>query len=149
MAFKFKYMLNGAANPTIIDWPVAASQTINIGDTLQLSSGLAAVGAAAQADFIGVAATAITTGSTVTDAQTVKVIIPIDAVFEADYTGSTLPDPTSANLGTAFDLGASSASQIDLDDTTGGAWVFIDLPHLDTANNKMYVTCLRSKTIFN
>ena len=148
MAFKFKYMLNGAANPTIIDWPVAASQTISIGDTLQLSSGLAAAGAEAQADFIGVAATAITTGVSVTDADTVKVIHPIGAVFEADYAGTSLTDPTSANLGTAFDLAASSASQIDLDDVDGGAWVFIDLAHLDTTNKKMYVTCKASKTIF-
>lgn len=117
--FEFQKMIDGKSNPTIMDWPVAANQTITRGALLQLTGGLAAVASAGSTSILGVAQAPKTTGASVTNADTVPVLIARNAVFKVGYTGSTKTSLSSADNGTAFDINADAKS-INLDDTTGG-----------------------------
>ncbi len=117
--FEFKKMIDGKSNPTIMDWPVAASQTITRGTLLALSGGLAAVAASGSTAILGVAQAPKTTGVSVTDADTVPVLMARNAVFKVGYTGTTKTSVSSADNGTAFDIN-TGALTINLDDTTGG-----------------------------
>lgn len=117
--FRFRYMIDGKSNPTIVKWPVAASQTITKGELLELASGRAQTAAAASLVILGVAEADITTGASVTDADAIPVLLARNAVFDVDYTGATKTSVSSADNGTAFDLNAGAQS-INLDDTTGG-----------------------------
>lgn len=117
--FEFKKMIDGKSNPTVMDWPVAASQTITRGTLLALSSGLAAVAASGSSTILGVAQAPKTTGASVTDADTVSVLLARNSVFKVGYTGTTKTSLASADNGTAFDIN-TGALTINLDDTTGG-----------------------------
>ncbi|WP_199614648.1 hypothetical protein [Paenibacillus alkalitolerans] len=111
--------LSGYNQPITMKVLVAASQTIEEGDLLQVASGRASTAVAASTTIIGIALEAVTTGASVDDDDTVLVQLIADAVIRIDYTGTTKTSLANADLyGTAFDL--SDEKTINLDDTTGG-----------------------------
>lgn len=139
MAFEFAYRLGGGV-PVVKEFPGKASEVIAKGYPVNLESGLLCAGAAADTAFVGIANESITPAA---DGEMIEVVVATaQTVFRVDYVGSSLPDPTNANLGTAFDLKSTALNKIDLDDTTGGAWILIDF---DTANDKAYVVLDRDK----
>lgn len=100
---------------------IGASQTINVGDLIQIDGttrkGVVAV--AASATLIGIAEEAITTGASVTTADNIPVTLLKGQVMRIDFTGSTKTTLAETDLySTAFDL--SDKKTINLDDTTGG-----------------------------
>lgn len=141
--FEFAYRDGGDCVIPIKYLPADTGKTFLKGETVNVESGLLDNGAAADTAFAGIvnAPCGPTSAS-----DPVEVILALsDVVFRADYI-SSVPTKTSvvdADLGTAFDLGAAAQSvNIDLDDTTGGAWVCVGY---DNANKKIYVKCLASK----
>lgn len=138
MAFEFTYVKGGGV-PRVKLYPAKASEVIKKGLPLNLESGLACVGAAADTAFIGIANE---TKTPTADGQLVEVIeCNQDTVFRCpvDATG-TKKTLTNADIGTAFDLGATNVGIIDLDDTTGGGWVLVDFEGLTA-----YVICSSAK----
>lgn len=125
MAFRFAYMLNGRGEPLRKNISVGASQTLERGDLLALSSGKAVLGSAGGTANLGVATHDKTTTASPADTDVIEVIISPDAVFEVDYYGSTKTSLAKADIGTAFDIDAD-ATKINLDDTIGGMCKVID-----------------------
>lgn len=117
-------VLDGRLNDAV-KIAVNINQTIAIGDLLVISSGKASVAAAAPtaATVLGVATSAITTGGTVTAADTVFYEPIRGRRVRAKYTGSSKTSLTDADLGTTFDL--SDKVTVNLDDTTGGICVAV------------------------
>ncbi|MBB6672622.1 hypothetical protein [Cohnella nanjingensis] len=111
----------GYNQPTTVGIPVAASQTINVGDIIQITaaSGLASAAIASSTTVVGVAQNAITTGASPT-AQDIVYIIPAeDNVFRVAYSGTTKTSIAQADLyGTLFNL--ANKTTVNLDNTTGG-----------------------------
>lgn len=118
-----KSRTQGENNPKVEWMLVAASQTINKGDLVQVNATtkLLEVAAAASTTIVGIADASITTGGSVTSADIIPVIWAYDAVLLVNYTPGTKTSLTQADLYTvAFDL--ASKTSINLDDTTGGMW---------------------------
>lgn len=113
--FKFLYNLDGSNQPpSVVKIPVAATQTLVVGDALVLSSGKAAKGGATFGRCLGVAAQDSTTQAAGTLID-VYVTNP-SQVWRAVASASA----TSAVLGSrAYDL--TSAQLVDPADTTGGS----------------------------
>lgn len=110
MAFRFRYVWNGQAEPLVRKWPTDDA-TIKRGDLVVLSSGKAAKAAPGATNILGVAQDAPENGK-------VTVIVSHDAVFEVPYTGAAKTSLAGADLGTAFDITAN-ADTIDLDAAAG------------------------------
>lgn len=139
MAFEFAYMLGGGV-PAVKEIPVKASEAIVRGFPVNLESGLANVAAAADTAFAGIANESVTGTSA---QEPVEVILcTANTVFRVNYTTGSKTSLNNADIGTAFDLKSGDLDNIDLDDTTGGAWIVIDYDNdLDVA----YVVCDRDK----
>lgn len=112
--FTFKYNLDGSNNPpTVKKLPVAASQTLVVGDLVVLSSGQIAKASGSVTEVIGVMAEASTNAAAATMLQ-VYIIQPSqvwNATADASATSSVLQ-------GKAFDI--NSDQTIDIGDTAGG-----------------------------
>lgn len=124
---KFKGSLNGTG-PIYREFEVNTNQTIVEGDIVVLSSNKVSIAAdaAAAGTVLGVAASSIVTGGSVTAADVIKVDINPASIYRSSYTGSATPA-----VGNKYDLGAA-AYQFDSDDTTGG---FIQVVgNVDTTN---------------
>ena len=117
MAFRFRYVWNGQAEPLVRKWPTDATN-IQRGDLLVLSGGKAAKAAPGATGILGVAQDAPSNGQ-------VTVIVSHDAVFEVPYPGTTKTSLADADLGTAFDINTDAAS-INLDDTLDGMCQVVD-----------------------
>lgn len=139
MPFAFHHMKGGGV-PVVKEYPAKASEVHVKGTPVNLESGLACVGAAADTAFVGIANETLTAAA---DGEMLEVIeCNARTVFKVDYTEGTKTSLTNADIGTAFDLKSDDVDNIDLDDTTGGAWVVEDF---DNDNNVAYVTCLSTK----
>lgn len=145
MAFEYRYDLSGRCDPVVVKWPAGPNQTITKGMLLSVSSGKAVAAAAGTTAVLGVAVSGKTTGGTVTDNDTVEVIIPTPtAVFEVNYTGNTKTSLNSSDLTTAFDL--ANANTIDLDDTVGGMCCVVGF---DNVKKTADIVFKRSSLVFN
>lgn len=114
-AFKFLYNLNGTnMSPETVMVPVAATQTLVVGDAVVLSSGKAAKGGGAFGRCLGVMAQDSTTQAAGT---LVKIYVTTPSqVWRAVAASSA----TSGVLGSrTYDL--NSSLQVDPADTTGGS----------------------------
>jgi hypothetical protein len=117
----YKKSITGRNEPVTVNLNIAASQTITAGDLLQINAtsrkGEAAV--AASSALFGIAQADITTGASVTSADSIPVTLLEGAVIRIAYTGSTKTTLAETDLySTAFDL--SDKKTLNLDDTTGG-----------------------------
>ena len=111
----------GYNDPIDVTWRVGANQTILEGDLLAIdaTSRYLIVAVAASTDLAGIAQQAITTGATVTPDDKITVLPLTDVVIRVDYVGTTKTTLADTDLVTTlFDL--STATAINLDDTTGG-----------------------------
>ena len=126
MAEKFKYVrsLWGTGGPTVMKVVVGASQTITKGNLIMVdaTNGKAIAAGAAATGIIGLALADITTGATVTDADTLDVIaLNRDSVIRAtNYTAGTVDNATSAMCWGKAKYDVQSDGKIDFNDTTGG-----------------------------
>lgn len=111
--------INGYNDPIAETWRVAANQTINEGDLVQLNatSKYLEPAVAASTALVGIANESITTGATVTAKDAISITPLSDIVVRISYTGATKTSLTDADLHTLFDL--SDATTIDLDAATG------------------------------
>lgn len=102
-------------------WPVAAAQTIAVGDMVLLdAAGRIAIAGTGANEVCGVAATPVTASSAGDD---IWVYDSPDQMFEAQYggtTGGALADPyTTATAAQCFDLtGTTGIQEIDEDNST-------------------------------
>jgi hypothetical protein len=118
---RFIRTINGYNQPVSVRWRVAANQTINPGDIVQLNptSRYLEVAAAGSTTLVGVADEGITTGATVTAGDEISITPLTGGVFRIPYTGSTKTSLADTDLVTTlFDLGGKNS--INLDDTTDG-----------------------------
>lgn len=108
--------------PIVVQLRIAASQTINVGDLIQINGtsryGEAAV--AASTTIVGIAEQSITTGGSVTTADSISVSLVRGQVVRAAVaqggTKKTFADTDMYT--TAYDL--SNKTTVNPDDTTGG-----------------------------
>lgn len=124
---RFIRTILGYNDPIEIPWRVGASQTIAEGDLVAIDATsrylIAAV--AASANLVGIAQQAITTGATVTPDDKITILPLTDAVIRVSYVGTTKTTLADTDLVTTlFDL--STATAINLDDTTGGMCSVVD-----------------------
>lgn len=141
MAFRFHHVEGGGV-PPVREMPSGASETWVAGYTANLESGLLDPGAAADTAFVGIVNESKVVG-TAGAGTMIEVILAYDnVVFEVPYVGSTKTSLADADIGTAFDLYASDLGKINLDDTTGGAWVCVGY---DNAKKTSLVKCLGTK----
>jgi len=124
MAFSFYRRSGGDCVAPVKVLPAAGSQAFKRGEPVNHESGLCTVGAAADTAFVGIANETKTTAAA---GGTIEVVLGLaDVEFKVPYDGSgTLKALTNAYIGTAFDLGATDIGLINLDDTTGGAWIVV------------------------
>jgi len=124
MSFRFAYREGGDCVAPVKEYPAAGSKTFTKGEAVNLALGLLGNGAPAGTAFVGIANETIS--SATTEGDPVEVILALeDVVFEVDYTGSLKTSLTNADIGTVFDLDGGDPKKINLDDTTGGAWVVV------------------------
>lgn len=141
MAFRFHHVEGGGV-PPVREMPSAASKTWLAGYTANLESGLLDNGAAADVAFVGVVNESATVGSA-GEGTPIEVILAYDnVVFEVDYVTGTKKTLANSDIGTAFDLKSTALNKIDLDDTTGGAWVCVGY---DNDKKTALVKCLGTK----
>ncbi len=113
--FVAEYTLSGGALP-VFQGKMAASLTLNIGDTLIYSSGYLALGVAASTGIVGVCIEAQTTSA---GEYTTISYVPVtpDVIFSAQCSGT----PTQAMMGTEVDLeGATGVQEINENATAAG-----------------------------
>jgi hypothetical protein len=108
--------------PIIVHVAIDVSQTINVGDLVQIdaTSRKGEVAVAASTTIVGIAMEPITTGGTVTDADTIPVALVRGQVVRIAYaTGGTKTSFADTDkYTTAYDL--SNKTTLNPDDTTGG-----------------------------
>lgn len=112
----FTVSSNQYGQNAVIHFPVAASQTIAKGDMVILASGLVQIGLATSPLLLGVADASITTGGSVTRADTVPVTVALPGIiFEGQCSG----DSTAGLVGTACDIeGATGGMEVNENATT-------------------------------
>jgi hypothetical protein len=107
--------------PIVVHVPIGDSQTINIGDLIQIdgTSRKGVVAVAASTTLVGVAQEAITTG-TATDADVIPVVLVRGQVVRlaVDQTGSKKTFAATDKYTTLFDL--KDKVSVNPDDTTNG-----------------------------
>lgn len=121
MATRYIKHIDGRNQPVVEYFNVAASQTINAGDLVQVNATSRKIEAAVAASttLIGVAHKSITTGASVTSSDNIPVVLLKNAVFRTTYVGTTKTTLVETDLYTTkFDL--SDKTAINLDDTLGG-----------------------------
>ena len=117
----------GYNDPIEIPWRVKASTTINEGDLVALDATTRYLipAVAASTDLVGIAQQTITTGATVTVTDSILVLPLTEVVLRVSYVGTTKTTLADTDLvSTLFDL--STATAINLDDTTGGMCSVVD-----------------------
>lgn len=127
MAKIVRSVTNDSNVPIIRHLLVDDSQTINIGDLLQIesTSGKLEVAVAASTSIVGIAMEAITT-ATATAADVIPVALVKDQVIriDVDQTGTKKTFDQSDYFLTAYDL--KNKTSINPDDTTGGMCYVVD-----------------------
>jgi hypothetical protein len=135
--FDFAYSLAGGNFPPVMrKLPVAASQTIAVGDALVMSSGRVTKGGAAIGEVVGIAAQA-SAGAAAGTLIDVLIVMPWHvwrATATADAT-SVVRDGTET-----YDL--NSSQLVDVADTTGGSLQIVDIdPAVNTAIYVQFMSC--------
>ena len=131
----------GYNDPIMVEWRVAASQTINEGDLVIVDATTKYLkpAVAAATTFAGIAQESITTTATVTPDDKISIIPLTDVVFRIPFDTSgakkTFADTDLANV--TFDL--KTANSIDPNVTTGSFTV------MDYNNTKLYVDVICAK----
>jgi len=113
--------IDGSA-PVIRNWPVNVSQTIVKDSVLVVATGKASVAAAeaAAGTVLGVARTAVTTTTSVDADDIVEVDINPNSLYRMGWYGTSKTSLDREDVGTLFDLSASDAYNVALDDTSNG-----------------------------
>lgn|SRR5574341_1853127 len=128
--------ISGYNEPVAVKWRVDVSQTITAGDIVQIDATSRYLEAAAPASttLVGIALQSITTGVSVTVADSIDVLPLEGIVVRMAYTGSTKTSLADTDLlTTLFDI--DNGTTIDLDDTTGGMCSVVDYDNTnDTAD---------------
>lgn len=128
--------ISGYNNPVEVRWRVATSQTIAVGDVVQLDATSRYIEAAepASTTLVGIAQEAITTTGTITASDEIGIIPLTGIVVRMSYTGSSKTSLADTDLATTlFDI--DNGTTIDLDDTTGGMCSVVDYDNTaDTAD---------------
>lgn len=121
MAQFVKSLMNGNNNPDVDYFYVAASQTIKVGDIVQVdpTTKLLEVAEAASTTIVGIANSDIITASGETD-KTIPVVLVRDAVIRMAFTdaGTKKTFTQADKYVTKFDI--SNPTTVNPDDTTGG-----------------------------
>lgn len=120
------YIVRSARNadnvPVIYHLAIDVSQTIAVGDLVQIdaTSRLGEVAVAASTTIVGIALEAITTGASVTSADTIPVALVRGMVVRTAYSvaGTKTSFADTDKYATAYDL--LNKTTIAPDDTTGG-----------------------------
>lgn len=113
---------NADNTPIIVHVKIDVSQTIVVGDLVQIdaTSRLGEAAVAASTTIVGIAQEAITTGASVTDADTIPVVLVRGEVVRAavSQAGTKKTFAEADKYTTAYDL--LNKTTIAPDDTTGG-----------------------------
>jgi hypothetical protein len=131
-AFEFAYNLDGSnASPIIKKFPIAASQTLKIGDPVVIASNQVTKGGNGFGRCLGVMAEAVTTPAANT----------MVAVYVAQpgqvWRAKASADATTYVLGSrAFDL--DSNLKVNVADTTGGCMEIVELGATNTDVNVIF-----------
>ena len=113
--------ISGYNEPVNVKWRVDINQTITEGDIVQIDGTSRWLEAAApeSTTLVGVAMQSITTGGTVTVADSIDVLPLTGVVIRLDYVGSSKTSLADTDLlTTLFDI--DNGTEMDLDDTTNG-----------------------------
>lgn len=124
---RFVRSIIGYNDPIEIPWRVAASQTINEGDLVEIdaTSRYLKAAAASSTTIAGIAQQSITTGATVTPNDKITILPVTDVVVRVQFTGATKKTLADTDLATTkFNL--KDPQTIDLDNTTGGMCTVVD-----------------------
>lgn len=115
---KYLYNVDGRNQPVTLTIPVAASQTIEEGDLVEMDGSGKGQPAQAESDtIIGIAQYGIETGASVDESDAIAVTSVEGIAFQIDVTGSDITD--SDLFGdTVFDL--SDEKTLNQADTTNG-----------------------------
>jgi len=128
--------ISGYNEPVNVKWRVDVSQTITEGDLVQIDGTSRWLEAAAPASttLVGIAQQSITTGASVTVADSIDVLPLTGVVIRLDYVGSSKTSIVDTDLlTTLFDI--DNGTEMDLDDTTGGMCSVVDYDNTnDTAD---------------
>jgi len=137
--FRFLKRLGGDCVIPVAVLPAKANEAFVRGTPVNLESGLCTVAAAGDTEIVGIANQTLTPAA---DGEELEVILALpDVLFEADFIGTSKPTLANADIGAAFDLGATTnADKVNLDDTTGGMWVVF--PGWDNTAKKVVVKLL-------
>lgn len=114
---KYIKSIAGRNEPVTVSLLIAASQTIEEGDLLQITSGKGELAVAASATLFGIAQEAITTTASVDDTDRIAVVLLDGAVIRIDTTGGDIAD-ANLNGTTSYDL--SDEKTLNVADVTGG-----------------------------
>lgn len=122
MASIVRSVTNADNVPTVVHIPIDINQTIANGDIVQID-GISRKGEAAEpasTTIVGIALEPITTGGTVTAADTIPVALVRNQVVRVAFitSGTKKTFADTDKFTTAFDL--ENKTSIDPDDTTGG-----------------------------
>lgn len=136
--FEYAYTLTGGDGvPAVHDFPVAASQTLKVGDLVELSSGQVIKSTGSAASPLGVMAQ----DSAGANAGTLVRVAPI--VPGQVWRAGASADASSAMLGSRkYDI--TSAQKVDLSDSTGGSILIVKVGR---ASSDVYVTFTRCALI--
>ena|SRR3990167_1581998 len=128
--------ISGYNEPVNVRWRVDVSQTITEGDLVQIDATSRWLEAAAPASttLVGIAMQSITTGVSVTVADSIDVLPLTGVVIRLDYVGSSKTSIVDTDLlTTLFDI--DNGTEMDLDDTTDGMCSVVDYDNTnDTAD---------------
>jgi len=112
----FRVSSNQYGQAAVMHFPVAASQTITKGDAVILATGLVQIGVLTSPQLLGIANNSLTTGGSVTRADTISVTVALPGIiFEGQCSG----DSAAALVGTACDIeGATGIMEVNENATT-------------------------------
>lgn len=146
--FSYVRSLTGQMAP--ISMPLAASQTINKGDALILSSGLVAIALATSGALLGIAAEDASSGASPTRADDRILVYPAvaGAIFEGQVSGSS----TAGLVGTTCDIeGTTGIMEVNEDASVEDVLQVVGLASDDRdeltlgANDRVYFEIIRSQ----
>lgn len=133
--------ISGYNDPVNVNWRVDVSQTIAEGDIVQIDATSRYLEAAepASTTLVGIAMQSITTGVSVTEADSIDVIPLTGIVVRMAYTGSSKTSIVDTDLlTTLFDI--DNGTTIDLDDTTGGMCSVVDYDNTNDTADVIFAT---------
>lgn len=135
--FEFAYSLGGGNFPPVIrKLPVAATQTIVVGDLLVMSSGKVAKGGTGVGEIVGVAAEA-------SASQAAGTLIEVELAMPWQvWRATATADATSVVRDGTETYDINSSQVVDVADTTGGSLQIIDIDAaVNTAIFIQFMSC--------